>query len=240
MRTLDDKSANRLSPGADHYRAYVGPPTQYDFMGATQFALLFALGMREHHKVLDFGCGSLRAGRLLIPYLDPGCYFGIEPNTWLIDEGVERQLGRDILSVKRPSFSTSDTFSAEVFGEYFDIIVAQSIFSHGGTDIARTAIGSFANVLAPAGIGLATFIEGDGDTPDGWRYPGIVTYRAGLVQSIFAERCLVATPLPWFHPRQTWWLFAAKARDLPPEPQLRLLRGIVLRAPEFAASVPAT
>ena len=65
---------------AASYRTYVGPSEQYDFMGATQFRLLTTLGLREHHSVLDFGCGSLRAGRLLIPYLLPGRYYGLEPN----------------------------------------------------------------------------------------------------------------------------------------------------------------
>jgi hypothetical protein len=102
MRDLSETDAKSLKPGSDHYTAYVGPPGQYDFMGATQFALLFALGLREHHKVLDFGCGSLRAGRLLIPYLNPGCYFGIEPNRWLVDEAIKNQIGADIVSIKRP------------------------------------------------------------------------------------------------------------------------------------------
>lgn len=58
-------------PGSENRRAYIGPPTQFDFMGATQFNLLTRLGLREDHTVLDIGCGSLRAGRLLIPYLLP-------------------------------------------------------------------------------------------------------------------------------------------------------------------------
>ena len=71
VRALSREAAKALPPGARHYAAYVGPPEQYDFMGATQFRLLTTLGLREHHSVLDFGCGSLRAGRLLIPYLAP-------------------------------------------------------------------------------------------------------------------------------------------------------------------------
>lgn len=71
--------AHELEAGDRHYRAFVGPLDRYDLLGAGQMALLYLLGLREHHRVLDFGCGSLRLGRLLIPYLRPGRYFGIEP-----------------------------------------------------------------------------------------------------------------------------------------------------------------
>lgn len=60
------------------YRSYVGPADQYDLIGAAQFALLYALGLREYHRLLDIGCGSLRAGRMLISYLNSGGYTGVE------------------------------------------------------------------------------------------------------------------------------------------------------------------
>ena len=77
VRALSRDEAKALPPGAHHYTAFVGRADQYDFMGATQFRLLTTLGLREHHAVLDFGCGSLRAGRLLIPYLNEGRYHGL-------------------------------------------------------------------------------------------------------------------------------------------------------------------
>src|SRR4051812_31216030 len=71
-----------------YYRLTVGNRTRYDLMGATQFALLFALGLRESHTVCDVGCGSLRAGRLLIPYLEADRYCGIEPRTDVLEAGL--------------------------------------------------------------------------------------------------------------------------------------------------------
>lgn len=65
----------------EDYRSYVGPADQYDLIGAAQFALLYALGLREHHRLLDVGCGSLRAGRMLISYQNPGGYTGVATNT---------------------------------------------------------------------------------------------------------------------------------------------------------------
>ncbi len=43
-------ATRNLQPGDLNYRAYVGPPDQYDFMGATQFRLLTSLGLREEHR----------------------------------------------------------------------------------------------------------------------------------------------------------------------------------------------
>src|SRR5881392_154417 len=93
---LDDQESLGvgLKPGDAHYRAYVGPPEDYDLIAAMAFNLLTTLGLRQHHSLLDVGCGSLRIGRLLIPYLNRGKYFGIEPNEWLVDEGIRRELAK--------------------------------------------------------------------------------------------------------------------------------------------------
>src|SRR2546422_11581232 len=98
-----------LKPGDAHYRAYVGPPEDYDLIAAMTFNLLTTLGLRQHHSLLDVGCGSLRIGRLLIPYLNRGKYFGIEPNEWLVDEGISRELGKSLVGIKRPTFFFFDS-----------------------------------------------------------------------------------------------------------------------------------
>src|SRR5215471_7701013 len=142
-RALSNAAAKALPAGARHYTAYVGPPSEYDVMGATQFRLLTTLGLREHHSLLDFGCGSLRAGRLLIPYLLPGRYHGVEPNGWLLDDAIAHELGRDLIEIKKPKFRHEHDFSAAHFGVQFDFILAQSIFSHAGRDVVATALASF-------------------------------------------------------------------------------------------------
>ena len=97
---------SKLKPGDQHYLAFVGPPTQYDFMGATQFRLLTSLGLRANHHLLDFGCGSLRAGKLFIVYLSKGHYFGIEPNKWLIEDAINNQVGKDLIGLKKTAIQS--------------------------------------------------------------------------------------------------------------------------------------
>ena len=115
--------------GGDKYKAYVGLPERYSFMGASQFRLLTNLGLRDHHKVLDFGCGCLRVGKLLIPYLKTGNYYGQDPNQWLINEAIKNEIGDNIITIKKPKFSNKDDFEIE-FEEKFDFIISQSVFSH--------------------------------------------------------------------------------------------------------------
>lgn len=226
-----------LKPGDHHYQAFVGPPGQYDFMGATQFRLLCSLGLRAHHRLLDFGCGSLRAGRLFIPYLDADRYCGVEPNRWLIEDAVANQLGRDLLEIKRPRFAHNDDFTAGMFGDRFDFIIAQSIFSHTGPDLTAKALASLGASLGPEGLLAATFVEGRRNQVDnGWVYPDCVAYRPARIKRFAREAGLFAVRLPWYHPRQTWYLFAREKSRLPGRSLRRHLRGAVLLDPEFAES----
>lgn len=205
----------------DHdYRAYVGPPDQYDLMGASQFSLLCALGLREGHRLLDIGCGSLRGGRLFITYLAPGGYTGLEPNAWLVQEGIDRHLGRDAIGLKAPTFVHNDTFDVSGL-DPFDFVLAQSIASHTGPSMTRSLLASVAGALAPAGIAAVTFLHDRRDcTEEGWRYPGTVRYRRATIEAWLAAAGLHGTPLQWFHPRQVWWAIAHRDAPLPP----RLLR----------------
>ena len=241
-RSLPPEEAAALKAGADHYRAFVGPPAQWDFMGVTQLRLLTTLGLREDQAVLDFGCGSLRAGRLLMAYLRPGLYHGIDPNRWLIEEAVARELGQEFVALRRPHFDHNDRFDMTVFGRRFDYIVAQSVFSHSGPDLVGQALASARAALAPDGLMLATFIHRT-DIPgapleqEGWRYPGNIAYRPARIQALIEAAGLSGRALPWYHPRQTWYALAHDPARLPDRTQNRLLRGAVLNDARFADSL---
>src|SRR2546425_3988030 len=138
-----------LKPGDAHYRAYVGPPEDYDLIAAMTFNLLTTLGLRQHHSLRDIGCGSLRAGRLLIPYLNRGKYFGIEPNKWLVQEGIRHELGEMLVQIKRPTFFFSDLSDTIAQAKItFDFAVAQSIFSHCGLDLIKGWLSAISRSLA--------------------------------------------------------------------------------------------
>ena len=219
----DRMEPSTLKPGDDHYRAYVGPPLEYDLVGASQFRLLVALGLRAHHRCLDVGCGSLRAGRLLIPWLEPDHYRGIEPNAWLVDAGIEHELGREIVRLKRPRFDHNDQFDCAVFGHSFDFIIAQSVLSHTGGALFQKAIRNMAAALEAGGVIVATFVLPErkpkaphGLEVEGWIYPGVASFTAEQVEQICRSAGLVMRLIPWRHPRQQWFIAGIDDSALPP------------------------
>ena len=204
-----------LKPGDPHYRAYVGPPEDYDLIAAMTFNLLTTLGLRQDHSLLDIGCGSLRIGRLLIPYLNRGKYFGVEPNEWLVEEGIKRELGETLVQIKRPTFFFSDSPETVVQAKVsFDFALAQSIFSHCGLDLIKGWLSAVSRSLAQDGALVATFLPGDQDSlRTGWVYPECVNYRPATLERAAAEANLRLELLDWKHPRQTWALFAPPKFD---------------------------
>jgi SAM-dependent methyltransferase len=201
----DDLLGLAREPGDEHYRAYVGPPQDYDLVSAMAFSLLTACGLRQSHKLLDIGCGSLRLGRLLIPYLNPGNYYGLEPNKWLVDEGRRYEVGDSLVEVRQPTFIYSTTLADCDYEGTFDFAVAQSIFSHTGPDLLRQWMQEMALTLSERGVLFATIIEGDKDCGgSGWIYPECVEFRPATVAAMAAEEGLEFRQLKWYHPRQSW------------------------------------
>lgn len=206
--------ALNLEPGDEHYRAYVGPPKDYDLVSAMVFNLLTCIGLRQHHRVLDIGCGSLRVGRLLIPYLNEGNYIGVEPNKWLIEDGIANELGLDLVRIKKPVFSFLPSMDDFKDSLGLDYAIAQSIFSHCGLDLIRQWLSQASFHLKDNATLVATFLIGEEDYSEpGWLYPGCVKYRPETLAGLAAEADLDFQMLDWAHPRQAWALFSKKGYD---------------------------
>ncbi len=224
-------------PRVRTYKTYVGG--QYDLKGAMQLALLYALGLRAEHRLLDIGCGSLRAGRFLIPYLDPGGYTGLEPNTWLIDEAIDKEIGRDILDIKKPTFVHNDRFDVSGLGA-FDFVLANSIASHTGPSMTKAFLEAVRQALAPQGMAAVTFaqVEGPDNEIEGWLYPSGhgaprgAHYKKKTIEGWVRDAGLKGVPIDWYHPYQTWWLIVPHEGALPPLGFRIQARGATLAYPD--------
>lgn len=169
-----------------NHRGEVGPGNLFDAIGAQQFNVLTGLGLREHHSLLDIGCGSLRGGRLFIVYLQQGKYHGIEPNAALVQAGIDQELGQSVIDLKKPTFYHFDDFRLTTTGKQFDFILAQSIFSHAGFNLVQRTISEAASSIVKGGKFAATFFQGEGGIGKGWLGHGVTTHT--LKQMVAAGR----------------------------------------------------
>lgn len=78
---------------------------------------------------MDLGCGALRLGQYLIPYLETRHYFGLEPEKLLVDCGIFYELDKNILNEKKPNFQFNYAFEFPEL-KSFDYCMANSIFTH--------------------------------------------------------------------------------------------------------------
>lgn len=107
-----------------------GIPQNFSSYGRAQLITLLRQGLHPESRLLEIGCGCLRAGYWFIHLLNPGRYHGIEPNRELLQAGKEILFDSDILEQKRPSFDHNTEFDLGVFGTRFDFFVARSIWTH--------------------------------------------------------------------------------------------------------------
>jgi SAM-dependent methyltransferase len=190
----------------------VGPAAHYDLISAMAFGLLTTLGLREHHTLLDIGCGSLRIGRLLIPYLGTGNYVGIEPNEQSLRIGAQRQVGEDLMRMKRPKLIPSADPGEVPADRPYDFALAQSVFSHTGPKLTEGWIECAGARLADSGALVATHVPGPDKAPEGWT-DWFVTYSDETMQAMANNNGMRFMPLTWRHPNQRWGLFAKPGFD---------------------------
>jgi SAM-dependent methyltransferase len=139
----------------DHRLAVGG---KWDEVGELQLRFLRAHGLLPEHRVLDLGCGALRAGIHLVRYLESGHYYGLDLNSHLINAGYERELWPLGLAAKLPldHLKVSADFGASQFGVAFDFVIAHSVWTHLPLDEIGRCLRQVAPTLAPTGRFYAT------------------------------------------------------------------------------------
>lgn len=78
-------------------------PERWNATGKTWFNKLVELGLKPHNVCVDYGCGSLRLGKHLIPFLNSGNYWGVDITDRFYSDGIE-MIDQSILEGKSPHF----------------------------------------------------------------------------------------------------------------------------------------
>jgi len=174
----------------EDYKGYVGKAEEYDRRAAVQFAVLTMLGLREYHDLLDIGCGSLRGGRLFIPYLLPGRYCGMDkPDARpIVEEGLRTELAAGITATKQPTFMYSSDFFFDGFQRAFDYVLAQAVFCHITLKEIATCLKAVEGVMKPHGKLVASFHEAEfDDKRKKLQYPEVAWYRLDTIRKLAGE-----------------------------------------------------
>jgi SAM-dependent methyltransferase len=133
----------------------------WDELGRLQRDFLVGEGLRPQDRLLDVGCGCLRAGVHFVRYLDPGRYYGLDVNASLVRAGYDVELRAAGLQARLPraNLLVTRAFEAWRFGRSFDFALAQSLFTHLPAAEVRACLAAVAVSLRPGGRFYATFFE---------------------------------------------------------------------------------
>jgi SAM-dependent methyltransferase len=108
----------------------VGAVKDWERHGELQFEYLKLQGLKPQHRLLEVGCGTGRLARKVVPYLDEGCYEGVDISPQAINSAIALS-GKEGWNRKRPGLSTvmPNRFSSDRC-QRFRFAWAFSVFIH--------------------------------------------------------------------------------------------------------------
>jgi ubiquinone/menaquinone biosynthesis C-methylase UbiE len=122
-----------------------------------QFDYLLRHGLRQGDRMLEIGCGNLRAGHLFIGYLESGGYYGIDISPDIL-VAAQRTLTEFGLQAKLPHLALVNDLTLDFLpADYFTVVHAHSVFSHSPVEVISECMAHVGRVMAPGAIFDFTF-----------------------------------------------------------------------------------
>ena len=167
LQSRDHLSYYRAVMASDSARSHdgaVGSRTHDSWIkiGQMQFDYLIGHGLKPGDRMLEIGCGNLRAGRLFIDYLDAGNYYGIDisPDILLAATDTVEEYG---LQRKLPHLTLVRDMSLGFLPDgHFTVVHAHSVFSHSPIEVIDECLRTVRRVMAPGGFFDFTFDRTEG------------------------------------------------------------------------------
>jgi len=157
----------------------------------------------EDTYMLDFGCGPGVAGLNFISFLNQSNYTGVDISNRAVQK-AKNLIKKSDLSSKDPNFIVLDARWSEVlFKEKFDLVWAQSVFTHMPSNDVITNLQKLTSLLLPQGKILCDFNVDDYSQP--WSSGGYInnnfSYSHKDIVKFSKEVGLQVTTIDtWIHP----------------------------------------
>ena len=141
---LDDETIER---GA--YKKYLGGGAEkWEPRGLFQLSLLRTAGMLPSSRLLDVGCGPIRAGVHFISFLNAGNYYEVDYNNSFI-RAASLLVAEKGLSGKHPTLRVVSDFDFSDLNQQFDFVNVFSVLNHCDRQQRRLFFQNIPNLLAP-------------------------------------------------------------------------------------------
>jgi len=167
MQSPDHVSYYRAVMASDAARSRhgaVGSHTQESWLqiGQLQFDYATGHGIKPDMRMLEIGCGNLRAGRLFIDYLEPGNYYGIDISPDILLAAQDTIAEYD-LRAKFPHLTLVKDLRLHFLpAASFDFVHAHSVFSHSPIEIIDECFAHVGRIMAKDGFFDFTFDRTEG------------------------------------------------------------------------------
>jgi SAM-dependent methyltransferase len=132
-------------------------------LGQMQFDYLVGHGLRSEHRMLEIGCGNLRAGWRFIEYLDAGNYYGVDISPDILFDAQRVVAERGLQGMLPVLTAVRDLTFAFLPAEHFDVVHAHSVFSHSPLSVIDECFAHVGRVMKPAGWFDFTFDRTEGE-----------------------------------------------------------------------------
>jgi len=157
---MADDVERRTAAGA------VGTPSseRWEAIGRKQFRFLKSHGLERRHRMLEIGCGNLRAGRHFIRYLRPGHYTGVDISPEIL-LAAQQTLVSDGLQPKQPRLYLVAGSELDFLADSaYDVVHAHSVFTHTPLEVIDGYFAAAFRALRPGGFFDFTYHHTD-DAP---------------------------------------------------------------------------
>ena len=126
-------------------------------LGELQFTYLTGHGLEPGSRMLDIGCGNLRAGWRFIDHLEAGHYYGIDISPDIL-VAAKRTVAERGLQEKLPHLTLTKDLTFDFLpAAHFDVVHAHSVFSHSPLEVIGECFAHVGRILAPQGFFDFTF-----------------------------------------------------------------------------------